>query len=305
VIAPRSFKRPLFGFALLFVFLPLGIALAADPAPDAVARLGTTDISAATLKDFVRTLDPATRKQAATDPGVMTRLVRQELARIAIVNEAASKKWDQRPDIAARINKARDDVVVSSYLSTVAAVPDGYPSDAQVQAAYDANRDKLMAPRQYRLEQIFVAVPAGGDKKSEDTARAKADELTRKVRGKGANFAEIAKGGSDTASGEPAGDLGWAAEAQIIPEIRTQITGMSPGDISDPIRAGGGWHIIRMVDTRPAGPRPLSEVKDQLAAALRQAKLQENEQVYISALLEKTPAMINEIALKKLFEAAP
>jgi hypothetical protein len=49
----------------------------------------------------------------------------------------------------------------------------------------------------------------------------------------------------------------------------------------------------------------LAEVRDQLVAALRQSKLQEGEQAYVQSLLEKTPAMINELALKKIFETAP
>jgi len=287
------------------LMLSSGAAIAAEPGPDAVARLGTTDIPAAALRDFVRTLDPAIRKQAASDPATMARLVRQELTRIAILNEAASRKWDQRPDVIARIAKAREDAIVTSYLNSVAAVPDGYPSDAEIQAFYEANRDKLMLPRQYRLEQIYVAAPAGGDKKADDAARAKADDLARKARAKGANFADIARASSEAAQGEPAGDLGWASEAQIVPEIRGQIAGMSPGDVADPIRTASGWHVIGLIDTRPAGPRPLAEVKEQLVTALRQAKLQETEQAYVSSLLEKTPAMINEMALKKIFEAAP
>jgi peptidylprolyl isomerase len=222
-----------------------------------------------------------------------------------VLNEATSRKWEQRPDVVARIARAREDAIVSTYLSAVAALPDGFPSEAQVQAFYEANRDKLMVPRQYRLEQIFVAVPAGADKKTDDAALAKANELARKARAKGANFADIARASSESAQGEPAGDLGWASEAQIVPEIRGQVTGMSPGDVADPIRTEAGWHVIRMVETRPAGPRPLAEVKDQLVAAMRQSKLQENQQAYVSALLEKTPAMINEIALKKIFESGP
>jgi peptidylprolyl isomerase len=262
------------------------------------------DIPASGLRDFVRTLDPALRKQALADPAIMAKLVRQELVRILILGEAKAKKWDQRPDIAARVARARDDVVASTYLAAAGAVPDGFPSDAEIQAAYDGNRDKFLMPRQYRLEQIFVAIPAGGDKKAEDAARAKAEDLARKARASGADFNQIANTGSDRAPGEPAGDVGWASEAQIVPEIRSQISGMAVGEVNDPIKTGNGFHVIRLADTKPAGVRPLAEVRDQLVTALRQSKLEENEKAYVSALLAKTPAMINEMALKKLFESA-
>jgi hypothetical protein len=47
----------------------------------------------------------------------------------------------------------------------------------------------------------------------------------------------------------------------------------------------------------------LAEVRDQIISALRQAKLQENEQAYVSSLLQRTPAMINEPTLRKIFES--
>jgi peptidylprolyl isomerase len=302
-MSPRG--RPVRAIAAVSALFLSSVALGAEPGSDAVARLGQTDIPASTLREFVRTLDPSVRKQALNDPALMSRLVREELAKIAILNEARGKKWDQRPDVAARIAESRDAVIVSSYLASVGAVPEGYPTDAQIQSAYEANRDKFLAPRQYRLEQIFVAVPAGGDAKTEESAKAKAEDLARRARANGANFVELARAGSDHAGGETGGDLGWAAEAQIMPEIRSQITGMAVGEISDPIRTPAGFHIIRLADTKPAGVRPLAEVKDQLISALRQSKLQEGEQAYVSALLEKTPAMINELALRKIFETTP
>jgi peptidylprolyl isomerase len=283
-------------------------ALAADPArpaPDVVARLGTTDITAPMVRTFIRTLDPAVRKQAQSDPALMARLVRAELARMAVLKEAEARKWDQRPEVVMQIQRVRDEAITSSYLMSVSAPPAAYPSEAEIQSAYDLNRDALMAPRQYRLSQIFVMLPAGGDAKAEEATRHKADDLARGMKAKGADFDALVKANSDMKAGtEQGGDLGWASEAEIVPEIRGQIAGMAQGEISDPIRTASGWHIIRMDDTRPAAPRPLAEVRDQLAAALRQRKTQANEQTYLNGLLAKSPVAVDEIGLKKIFENA-
>jgi len=292
--------------AVVFIALP---AFAADPAPDVVARLGTTDITAQNLRNFIRTLDPAVRKQALADPDTMARLVRAELARMAVLKEAQAQKWEQRPEVAQEIQRVRDEAITASYLKSVSAPPADYPSEAEIKSAYDLNRDALMAPRQYRLSQIFVALPAGGDAKAEVAAKQKADDLARKARAKGmdskgADFDALAKASSDARPGEQAGDLGWADETQIVPEIRSQVAGMAQGEVSDPIRAGSGWHIIRMDDTRPAAPRPLADVHDALATALRQRKAQANEQAYLGGLLAKSPIAVNEIGLRKLFENA-
>lgn len=300
-------SRMVFAVACAFaVVAVIGAVVAAEPAGEVVARLGATDITAAALSDFVRVLDKSIRKQALGDPQLMTRLVRAELARVAVLNEAKSKKWEQRPDVVPQIDRAIDDTIVHSYLASVTTPPDSYPSEAEIQSAYDLNRESFMVPRQYKLEQIFVAVPAGADKKTEDAAQKKAEDLAKKAKAKPADFPDLARASSDhKESAEKGGDMGWAPENQIRPEVRGKIAGMPNGEVTDPIRSQAGWHIVRMVDTKPAAPRALAEVKERLIAALRQRKMQENEQGYLAGLLEKTPVTVNEIALRKIFEGNP
>jgi peptidylprolyl isomerase len=290
-------------FLSFFIVFLAAFPAAADQIPDVVARMGTTDITAPMLRTFVRTLDPALRKQALGDPALMARLVRAELARMAVLKEAQAQKWDQRPEVIQEIQRVRDEAITSSYLKSVSTPPPDYPSEAEIRSAYDLNRDALMAPRQYRLSQIFVALPVGGDAGTVETAHQKAEDLARKVKVEATDFDRLAKANSSVKPGaEQGGDLGWASEAEIVPEIRAQIVGMAQGEISDPIRTASGWHIIRMDDTKPAAPRPLAEIHDQLAAALRQRRAQANEQAYLNGLLAKSPVAVNEISLNKMFE---
>src|SRR5262245_33647239 len=141
---------------LLAALFAGGAVMAVEAGADVVARLGTSEFSSAAVADYVRSLDSNVRKQALNDPQLMDRLIGAELARLALLNEAKAKKWEQRADIVRQIERARDEITVSTYLTSVAAVPVGYPSDAELKSAYDSNRDSFMAPRQYRLAQIFV-----------------------------------------------------------------------------------------------------------------------------------------------------
>ncbi len=279
---------------------------AADNNSDVVARLGKTEFTAASFGDFLRSLDPALRKKALADPELMNRLVGLELGRMALLNEAKAKKWEQRPEVARQLERAKDQALVAVYLNSVAALPKDYPSDAEIKSAYDQNRDSFMTPRQYRLEQIFVRLPTGGDKPAIEAARSKAAELARKARAPGADFEDIARTSSDhKPSAEKGGDLGWAGQEQLVPEIRTQVTGMLKGEISDPILGSTGWHIVRLMDTKAAATRPIAEVRDSLVANLRQRKAQELQQAYVASLLEKNPVSVNEARVRTLFESAP
>jgi len=291
--------------ALAGFALAAGAAVAAEDGTEVVARLGSSNVTLSDLKEFVLGLDPQTREQAAKDPQILTRLVRVELARMALLSEAKEKHWDQQPDIVRQIERARDQTIASSYLTSVAALPASYPSDAEIQAAYEQNRDRFMVPRQYQISQIFIAVPAGADKAAEDAAHRRADDLVKKAKAKGANFAELARKNSDQPdAAKTGGDLGWLPETQILPEVRSVVAGMAKNEISDAIHSGAGWHIVELFDTRPAGPRPLAEVRDTIVQFLRQRKLEENEQAYLGKLLESKHAAINEIGLAKLLDTA-
>jgi hypothetical protein len=302
-----SVRRALPVSLLLMSFIGCPHAFAA-PAPDAamVARLGPTEFKVGDFADFLRLLDPAVRKQAMADPQAMSRLIGLELARIAILKEAKAKNWPQRPDIARQIERARDDVIVNGYLASVSVLPNAFPSTAEVQSAYDLNRDSFMVPRQYQLAQIFIASPKGADKKAEEAAKKKADELSRQAKLLSGKFEDIARASSEhKVSASKGGDMGWAAPEQIVPEIRAQIIGMSVGEVSAPIRSAAGWHIVRLMATKPAAPRPIAEVKDTIVATLRQRKSKDIQQDYVAKVLEKNPIAVNEAGLRKLFETAP
>lgn len=283
-----------------------GAAMAVENGTDVVARLGTSEFTSATIADFVRSLDRNVRAQALRDPQLMERLIGAELARLALLNEAKAKKWEQRADVVQQIERARAQILVSSYLGSVAALPQGYPSEAELKSAYDANRDSFMAPRQYLLSQIFVRLPASSDKKLLEAAQKKAEGLARQAKTRSADFASIARLSSEhAASAAKGGDLGWADQNSLIPEIRTMVVGMEKDEVSDPILSSSGWHIIRMVDTKPASLRPLADVKDTLVAMLRERKTQEMQQTYVARLLDKNPVMVNQARLRTLFESAP
>ena len=287
-------------------FVPLSVLLmllSVAPAPavtaqtsEAVAQMGSVRFTASDLKDYVGRMDDETRRQALADPKLMNQLIQAEIARRAVLNEAMAKNWQLKPDVAKQIDTARNAIVLKSYLAAVTELPRSYPSDADIKTAYDLNRDKFLVPRQYRLAQIFISSPPGD--KNAAAAQKKANDLAAKAHAQGAHFDELARQNSQhKPSAAKGGDTGWLVENQLQPAIRTKIAGMMRGDVSEPIRGSQGWHIIRLIDTKPAALKPLAEVRPMIAASLRQQKQQGDELQYIARLLQKTPVSVNEAKL--------
>ena len=179
----------------------------------------------------------------------------------------------------------------------MARIPDGFPSETEIKTAYEANKSAFVAPRQYRLAQIFIKVTKN-DGTSEKLGQVKVDEIKKKLKAKGADFAAVATDYSENPG--KGGEIGWVAESQIVPDIRQAVAGLPKDGVSEPIRMDDGWHVVKLLDTKPAGTLSLAEVKDALTKRLRQAKAQQMRQAYLAKLASQDPPVINEMALAKV-----
>lgn len=72
----------------------------------------------------------------------------------------------------------------------------------------------------------------------------------------GAPFSAVARQFSQNATAAAGGDLGWIQEGQISAILESRLKTMNAGDISEPIRATGGYYILQLRDKQqPAGTR--------------------------------------------------
>ncbi|RKF46586.1 peptidylprolyl isomerase [Paraburkholderia fungorum] len=270
-----------------------------------VASAGQTSVTQAQMTSLLKSLDAATRERLAADPASLDQLVRARLAQSVVVAEVKAKGWDQQPEVRQMVEQAERDALMRSYLASIAAPAADYPSDAEIQAAYDQNRAVFTTPRALHFAQIYVAVAPGADTATRTKAHKQADDLARQAHASGADFAALAAANSqDKASASQGGDMGFVPESVLLPEIRKAAESMKPGDVSAPIETTAGFHVMKLVDTRAAGVRPLAEVKDQLRAMLRRQRTQQNIQAYLAKQVGPGTVAINEDALKKALTAA-
>jgi peptidylprolyl isomerase len=283
---------------LLLIGLMLCSAAAAD---DLVGKMGDVELHSSELKAVLEAQPPDARRQLSTDQAALERLVRSELMRKAVLNEAKQKGWDKRAELQPLIDRARDQIIVSSFVGNVAKPGDGYPSEDEIKQFYEGNKAQLLAPAQYQLAQIFLPAAESTDKAKAEEAKKKIGELSAKMGKSGADFAKLAKENSaHKESAEKGGELGWVSEEQMVPEIRRVVTGMAKGDVSQPIKSAAGWHLIKLLDKKPAGTRSLADIRPNLIVAMRNRKAQDLERAYLEALSIKLPPTINQIGLGKL-----
>ena len=279
---------------LATTMLLLATSAMAAPADDpVVAERGADRLTLSQARALAASLDPAARQKLATPQG-REAFLRDVLLQRAVLGEALAQRWDRRPEVAAAVQRARDVAVGESFLAAKAAVPQAYPPEADIQAAYDQNKPRFMQPRAYHLTQVFL--PATGQAVA--AARGKLADL--RARSTGPRLRDTLEDAGKLVPGAQFVDLGWLPEPQITPAIKTTVSGLEEGALSDPVCTANGCHLIRLVATRPAGPAPLAEVRDALIRALRQQKQAEGERAYADSLLAKQPVKLNQAVLSHL-----
>jgi parvulin-like peptidyl-prolyl isomerase len=275
----------------LFLLAAATPALAADPV---VARAGDKDITASQIQPYLAKVSPAERDALLQNPAALSRAVRTILLQRQLLDEAKSAEWEKKPETQALLARVRDAAIAESFLESVTAIPPDYPSDGEITALYDARKDSLRLPTQYRLAQIFIA-------SAEDKAKAKSEAGALAKQVKSGDFATLAKANSDEpVSAAKGGEVGWLAEDAIQPAIRKALSGAGKDAIAGPIELGDGFYFVKILDLREPRTATLDEVRPQLVAALRQERAALNRQAYLERLQAKAPVTLNEIALPGL-----
>jgi parvulin-like peptidyl-prolyl isomerase len=96
----------------------------------------------------------------------------------------------------------------------------------------------------------------------------KAKEIKKKL-SKGTKFSSLVKESSkDEGSKANEGEIGYIVKGQLVPEFEDKAFAMKVNEISDPVKTQFGWHIIKVLDKRPAQIPTLENEKASITAKL-------------------------------------
>jgi peptidyl-prolyl cis-trans isomerase D len=144
-----------------------------------------------------------------------------------------------------------------------------------VERYYRQNIEQYSSPEQVRASHILFKTEG----KDEAEVRRKAEEVLKQVKA-GGDFGALArKFSEDEGSAKQDGDLDYFGRGRMVKEFEDVAFSLAPGSVSDLVKSQFGFHIIKVVDKKPASTRPFEEVKaqitDQLAAERAQTQASE------------------------------
>lgn len=137
-----------------------------------------------------------------------------------------------------------------------------------LQQQYEAYKQSLAVVDERKLSQILLT---GKD------AKARADKIKARL-AKGESFAKVAKAESDDPTGETGGDIGRfnpAVFGNDAPAVEEALAGLSVGDVSDPVKTSFGYQIFTVTEDNGRKIPSLESMRAELTAKAKEYKRQE------------------------------
>ena len=156
-------------------------------------------------------------------------------------------------------------------------------TDAEAQKFYKENSQYFKRPEEVKAEHILIKVEKDADAKQKEAARKQLADIKKKIDA-GENFEDLAKAHSQCPSASRGGDLGYFSKGKMVPPFEKAAFELKPDQVSDIVETQFGYHLIKLIDRKPAGTVEFDEVKGRIVENLQKKETMEAVQKYIAEL---------------------
>jgi peptidyl-prolyl cis-trans isomerase SurA len=131
-------------------------------------------------------------------------------------------------------------------------------TDREVDRFLSSELGKQMFQEDFHLGHILVRVPAEASPEDVTQARSKAESIVKKLND-GGDFQQLAVAESDGPKALEGGDLGSRQAAQWPTLFAENAINLQKGEISEPLRSGAGFHILKMIDRKGGSEKVVTQ----------------------------------------------
>ncbi|MDZ4202668.1 MAG: SurA N-terminal domain-containing protein [Gallionella sp.] len=146
----------------------------------------------------------------------------------------------------------------------------------EIKQYYESHQNEFGAPEQRRAAHILISVAQAAPQTEHDAALKKAEQVLAQAKREPGKFAELAKAHSqDPGSAAIGGDLGFFGQGMMVKPFEEAAFALKQGELSGVVKSDFGYHIIKLLELKPAQLIPLGTVRADIEAKLRQQKADE------------------------------
>jgi peptidyl-prolyl cis-trans isomerase SurA len=164
--------------------------------------------------------------------------------------------------------------------------------EGQLQKYYQDNIDKYKEDERVHVAGIFLLVQDQDNKVELDELVKKGEKILARIRN-GEDFGALAKEYSQGPGADEGGELGEFDTAEIDPELKKVIDGLSDGDVSSPITKETGIQIIKLIKRDGGKIKPFEEVRNEIYDTIYNEELSKRYTTWLKDLRDKSYTKIN------------
>ncbi len=165
--------------------------------------------------------------------------------------------------------------------------------DKEAKEYYEQNLKRFSQDEQVKASHILIKVDKNASKEVVEEKKKKADEIMKKAKADGADFAALAREHSEGPTGPRGGDLGFFSKKRMVPAFSEAAFKTKPGNLTGPVKTEFGFHIIKVTDHKPEKVSSFEEVKGDIVDNLERGEMRDSMEKLIKKL--KADAQIEKM----------
>ncbi|MHB9103233.1 MAG: foldase protein PrsA [Sulfuricella sp.] len=210
--------------------------------------------------------------------------------------KARSAGIDRDPEMRKQIELAAENVLAQAYLNQQIKALKLPNFDARAHELYQVNIEKYTSPARVRASHILVEIK---NRTPEEALQRIQDVRAQALSGK--SFEALAQEYSDDPSAKSnKGDLGFFEPGRMVKPFSDAAFAMNtPGEISEPVKTGFGYHIIQFHEKQPKQTRPFEAVKQEIVEGLKEQYIAQYRQKQNNDILTDPSMKLYEEAVNR------
>ena len=159
-------------------------------------------------------------------------------------------------------------------------------SEEEIGDYYIKHREAYEGKEAVRIRQILILFPKNADENIKAKLRAKMDAIHTRLQN-GEPFDALAAQYSQEPAAATGGDIGFIEKGSMLPVVDSVAFSLKKDEISKVIESPVGFHIIKAIDKRGAGIKPIASVREEIKTKIEQEKLDKKYEEWIKDLRSK------------------
>ena len=160
-------------------------------------------------------------------------------------------------------------------------------SEEEIGSYYIKNREAYEGKESVWIKQILILFPKDPDGNVKARLKAETDMIHKRLQD-GEQFEALAAKYSQGPGAETGGDIGYIEKGSMLPAVESVAFNLKKDEISKVIESPLGFHIIKVIDKRGAGIKPIQSVREEIKTKLEGEKMDRQYEEWIKDLRNRS-----------------